>query len=301
MKRILVPCDFSEPAQEAYRFALDLARANDGEIYVLKAIDLPLLYESALGVQPYVLEKSLLDDMKQSAMSSFEVLRQKYPANIDNVTFKVDFGPVTMTINQFIKDYKIDLVVMGTHGASGWKEYFFGSNTERVVRFSKVPVIAVRKAPEVSSIKNIVFPTSLDFDQLGLLAEIKSLQQFFGATLHVLYINTPSDFKREPEIQLSLREFANFYRLSNFTLNVRNDAYEMDGIISFTQEIEADFVAMATHSRKGLLHLLTGSIAEDVVNHIHCPIWTYSLKSESSKEGGLYEEDTSTNRLFSMR
>lgn len=305
MKKILVPCDFSEPAQQAYKFAIDLASANNGEVIVVKAIDIPLMYESAFGVQPYVLEKSLLDDLRDSAALSFTTLKQKFPDRDVAITFKVEFGPITLTIKQFIEEHKIDLVVMGTHGADGWKEYVLGSNTERVVRFSTVPVIAVRVAPDIASIKNIVFPTALNFDQIQLVSEIKAIQSFFGAALHVLYINTPSDFKRDPEIQLSLREFANFYKLSNYTLNIRNDAYEMDGIISFAQEINADLVTMGTHARKGLLHLVTGSITEDVVNHIHCPIWTYSLKSkqrlESSWEGGQYEKDTGTNRLLSVR
>jgi nucleotide-binding universal stress UspA family protein len=306
MKKILVPCDFSEPAQEAYKFALDLASASGGEVIVIKAIDLPLMYESAFGVQPYVLEKSLLDDLRDAATASFEKLKLKFlHVQQVHVTFKVEFGPVALAIRQCIDDYKIDLVVMGTYGAEGWKEYVFGSNTEKVVRFSTVPVIAVRAAPALASIKNIVFPTTLDFDQRPLLSKVKALQEFFGAALHVLYVNTPNDFKRDPEIQLSLKEFANYYKLSNYTLNIRNDAYEMDGIISFAEEIEADFVMMATHSRKGIMHLLSGSIAEDVVNHIGCPIWTCSLKSktklESSLEGGNYEEDTRSNRLLSVR
>jgi nucleotide-binding universal stress UspA family protein len=305
MKKILVPCDFSEPAQQAYKFAIDLAGVSDGEVIVVKAIDIPLMYESAFGVQPYVLEKSLLDDLRDSAISNFEMLKKKFPNKNALVTFKVEFGPITLTIKQFIEEHTIDLVVMGTHGADGWKEYVWGSNTERVVRFSPVPVIAVRVAPELDSIKNIVFPTSLNFDQIQLVSEVKALQTFFGAMLHVLYINTPSNFKRDPELQLSLKEFANFYKLSNYSLNVRNDAYEMDGIISFTQEIKADLVMMGTHARKGLLHLVAGSITEDVVNHIHCPIWTYSLKSkqklESSWEGGQYEKDTGANRLLSVR
>lgn len=305
MKKILVPCDFSEPAQQAYKFAIDLAHANNGEVIVLKAIDIPLMYESAFGVQPYVLEKSLLDDLRDTANASFEVLKQKFASKGVVITFKVEFGPITLAIKQFAEDYNVDLIIMGTHGAEGWKEYLLGSNTERIVRFAKVPVIAVRVAPDIKSIKNIVFPTSIDFDQLQLVSEVKAIQRFFGAALHVLYINTPSDFKRDPEIQLSLKEFANFYKLSNYTLNVRNDAYEMDGIISFAQEINADLVTMGTHARKGLMHLITGSIAEDVVNHINCPIWTYSLKSkqklQSSWEGGHYEEDTSANRLLSVR
>jgi nucleotide-binding universal stress UspA family protein len=75
-----------------------------------------------------------------------------------------------------------------------------------------------------------------------------------------------------------LKEYARHFKFTNFTLNLRQDHYEPDGIISFAKEIKADVLAMATHGRKGLSHFISGSITEDVVNHVTCPIWTYSLK-----------------------
>lgn len=100
------------------------------------------------------------------------------------------------------------------------------------------------------------------------------LQEFFGAKLHILFLNTPFNFIRDNE----LKDYASRHNFTNFTLNLRQDRYEPDGIISFVQEIKADMLAMATHGRKGLSHFITGSITEDVVNHIECPVWTYALK-----------------------
>jgi SRSO17 transposase len=74
-----------------------------------------------------------------------------------------------------------------------------------------------------------------------------------------------------------------FYCLINALLYLpkewceRKDAFEMDGILSFALETKSDIIAMATHGHRGLFHLLAGSIAEDVVNHGTCPIWTYSI------------------------
>jgi nucleotide-binding universal stress UspA family protein len=297
MKKILVPCDFSEPAMEAYKFALAVARVSFGEVYVLKAIDLPIMYESAFGVQPYIVDSRLLKELEDNAYKQFDKLKSQVFAEDVKASFQTAYGPVSLSIRQFITDHDIDLVVMGTHGAGGVKEYFIGSNTEKIVRTSPVPVFAIRKAPELSSIKNIVFPTTLEFNRTHLLEEIKALQEFFGATLHVLLINTPMDFRTDRDMKLVMEEFAKHYKLHDYTLNIRNDAYEMDGIIDFAKEIHANMVAMATHGRRGLLHLLTGSIAEDVVNHVSCPIWTCSLKGlkkESQKEN-VYEKNSSAH------
>lgn len=62
--------------------------------------------------------------------------------------------------------------------------------------------------------------------------------------------------------------------LTNFTLNVYNDEEEKTGVMNFARMKEADMIAMGTHGRKGIGHLLIGSIAEDVVNHVDIPIWT---------------------------
>ena len=66
--------------------------------------------------------------------------------------------------------------------------------------------------------------------------------------------------------------------MNNYTLNIFNDTYEESGVISFAQMIKADMIAMGTHGRKGINHIISGSLAEDVVNHIDCPIWTYTIK-----------------------
>jgi nucleotide-binding universal stress UspA family protein len=277
MKRILVPCDFSESAIQAYIFALNLAAQTQAEVYVLKVIDMPFVYEVPIGVAQYYVDSNILKQAEDQARKNFEKLKGEHTKQ-EGVTFTTIVGPVTITIRQFILEQGIDLVVMGTLGASGWKEYFVGSNTEKVVRFSPVPVLAVRKAQVLSRIKNIVFPTTLEFDQVDLVYRIKDLQSHFSAMLHLLLINTPGNMKRTKDEMEMMEEYAHYYKLKDYSLNTRNDFYEQDGIINFAHEIKADMIAMGTHARKGLAHLFMGSVTEDVVNHVDCPIWTYSVR-----------------------
>jgi hypothetical protein len=169
------------------------------------------------------------------------------------------------------------LVVMGTHGASGLKEYLIGSNTEKMVRLSPVPVLTVRKSFDLPQIKDIVFPTNLHLDQVNLVARIKEVQSFFSAKLHLLLVNTPYNMKRTIDETQMMEGYAKHYKLRDYTLNTRNDFHVEDGIINFAHEIKADMIAMGTHGRRGLAHLFMGSVAEEVVNKVDCPIWTYSI------------------------
>lgn len=273
MKKIIVPCDFSAPALEAVRFAASIARKSKGEVTLLHTIALPSLYNSSVVM---AFEAEYMKETRTSMLSELQKVKSKYIGANVRVKMEVEFGDLMLQLDTKIRDEKYDLVVMGTHGASGLKEYTIGSNAEKVVRNSPIPVISVRKTP--TQIKNIVFPVKPDLDQEKLTMAVKDLQNFFDAKLHVVFINTPGLFKRDSETIPLLEKFAKRFMLKNYTLNIFGDVDQEEGIINFCKKMKADMVVMRTHGRRGLAHLASGSIAEDVVNHIECPIWTLKVK-----------------------
>lgn len=283
MKKILVPCDFSAPSKEAYKFALEIASLSKGEIYVVHNIEVPLVYETTFGIQPYLTDSEAGKNLKLQATQAFNKMKHTFytPANT-TVHFQTINDLLLPGIRAFIQEHQIDLVVMGTSGSNGLEEFLIGSNTEKIVRFSSAPVIAVKKASACGAIQHIVFPNNLELNQSGLVDHVKNLQEFFKAKLHVLTVTTPSHFRTDQEAHEALSEFARHYKLENYTLNFRSNYTERDGILSFAKEIEAKMIAIGTNSRKGLSHLLNASIAESVVNHLECLVWTYSIKQEKS-------------------
>jgi len=281
MKKILVPCDFSDTARQAYKFALDIASANAGEVIVLKIIDLTPIYIESLDSNPYYVNTmSILAELEQEAKMDFENLKKHNGTANVPVTFVVEKGIVSQAILKHIHEQNADLVVMGTHGASGLKEFLIGSNTEKIVRTAPVPVFAVHRATPVSGIKNIVFPTTLDLTQNMLANKVKDLQVLFNAKLHILYVKTPTDPTSEKELKISLDNFAGFYGFENFTTHITHEYNEQDGILKFASRTPHSIVAMATHGHTGLNHFVMGSIAEDIVNHAHETIWTYSFRED---------------------
>ncbi len=174
----------------------------------------------------------------------------------------------------------IDIVIMGSHGASGLREYFIGSNAEKIIRKSPVPVVVTKDYYE-GPIKNIVFPNSLEEEnQAELVARVKELQKFFKAHLHLVWINTPLNFSSDAVTHQRLETFAKHFALKDYSINIYNHSNEEEGIIQFTKSVKGDIIAMGTHGRKGITHLLNGSIAEDVANHTDSLIWTYTMKHE---------------------
>lgn len=276
MKKILVPCDFSDSAVQAFKFAVDIASQNNGEIVLLNVVEIPVVHDSVM-MPALSYEETYLKEMKDRADKDFAKMKSKWAKNGPKITTYVQYGATTPTISRFVEEHKISLVIMGTKGASGLKEFFVGSNTEKIVRWCPVPVISIKNAVKASGIKNIVFPSTLHDDEEKLTMKVKALQDFFKAKLHVLYINTPANFRTDVVNHERLEAFAKRFMLKNYTLNVYNDLNEESGVANFSKEVNGNMIAMATHGRKGLSHLMSGSIAEDVVNHIECPIWTWKV------------------------
>jgi nucleotide-binding universal stress UspA family protein len=277
MKKILVPCDFSKPAVGAFRFALDMARKSKGMVQLINVIELPAIHDPI--IMPVVtLEKDFMKELKEKVKGQFEKLITRNNTEGITVSSNIEFGSPARLIAGFAKKKSIDLIVMGSHGASGMREYFVGSNAEKVVRNSTVPVM-VTKNYYKGAVKNIVFPNSLETEkQEGLIKRVKELQAFFKATVHILYVNTPANFTADNITTNRLKEFAKTFLFKNYTLNVYNYPFEETGIIQFTKSIKGDLIAMGTHGRTGISHFLNGSLAEDVVNHADCPIWTYATR-----------------------
>lgn len=278
MKKILVPCDFSEQAINAFRLALEISTESKGEVHLLNVVELPVLHDSML-MPVLTFEQALLEELRTKADKQFGKLIKKYAKENQKVISLIQFGGTSTMIINYIKDNNIDLVVMGSKGASGVKEVLVGSNAEKIVRSSPAPVLVVKKYVKASSIRNIVFPNTLQQDQEDLTMKIKALQNFFKARLHVVFVNTPSNFTRDVITRKKLNDFAKRFLLKDVTLNIYNDPFEESGVITFAHEIKADMIVMGTHGRKGVRHILSGSVAEDVVNHVDCPIWTYSIKT----------------------
>lgn len=280
MKTILVPCDFSKPAVNAYRFALDVAAQSKGTVHLLNVIELPVLQDTML-MPALNFEEQLIIDLRKKAEKDFNKLLSKYPAPKGvRIVFKIEFGAVSRMILDYIKPQSIDIVIMGSHGATGLREIFVGSNAEKIVRSSSVPVLVLKNYYK-SPIKNIVFPNTLETEhQEDLVMKVKALQDFFKAKLHIVFINTPLSFTSDTVTHERLNTFAKRFLLKDYTINVFNQGDEEEGIIQFTKMIGADLIAMGTHGRKGIAHIFNGSLAEDVVNHTKGLVWTYSLKNE---------------------
>ena len=282
MKTILVPYDFSKEAMYALEFAKELAKKTKNKLELFHVIELPTPQSfnsygeagtfSAEANQIYTVE--LIEKRKKQLAELKDVLGNQ------DFTFeaKMVFGNPFAGIAREIAEAKADLVVMGSKGSSGFEEVLIGSNTEKVVRHASCPVITIKGPSSLRELKKVVFASDFKEVPSDVVARLKELLKVFHAELHLVKINTPSMFETSRVSQQKMEAFASDFEIEAKSMEVYNSPSEEEGILDYAEDIDADIIAMATHGRTGFLHLLSGSIAEDVVNAAPRPVWTMKSK-----------------------
>lgn len=288
MKRILVPTDFSECSYYAAEVSAQLAKKTGARVFLLHALEVPQ-YSSN---EPY-------PTMSNTAEGIFmmKLVKQEYEKLISQDFFKgVDVAEVVQwenvydTITKQAEEHDIDLIVMGSHGAKGAKEFFVGSNAEKIVRTAACPVITVKERSENFAPKTLVYASSFYGETVEAFGEIKELLDLFNPEVHLLKVITPGNFEATDYSERLMKEFAEHYDLKNYSMNIYNEMTVERGIHEFANSRKADILAMETHGRRGLAHFFRQSLAEDVANHTRLPLITMRIPEEEQNNGGIFPD-----------
>ena len=276
MKRILVPVDFSKEAEAAARVAANIAKKTNSEIFLVHMLELPVSTIDPAEMNTISSEPQIIYFMKL-AHKKFETFKKlsffKGLRVIETVQFQHAFSGI---IDESTKN-NIDLIVMGSQGASGLQEMFIGSNTEKVVRKSKVPVLVIKKDIKKFDIKNILFASDFNKESKSTFQRVVDFAKLFDAKINLLYVNTIHNFNTSDNIEKRIAKFMKDFDFDNYKTNIYNDISIEKGILSFGRKINADLIALNTHGRSGLSQLFNGSIGQELANHALRPVITFKI------------------------
>ena len=274
MTRLLVPIDFSIYAENALKTAAIIARNNNAEIFILHLLELPSQMQDAITNGNTIPEVMLF--IKKANEKIEKITEQAY---LDGLTVHtiVQFEKAFSGILTFIEKNQIDLIVMGSHGTSGVEELLVGSNAEKVVRLSSVPVLVIKKNPDSVKFDNFVFASDFSKEIKKPFKKMLKFAEIFNAKLSLVMICSPNSFKTTIEAEKTMNKFIKKYTVKNHSLHIFNDTNIENGIINFSQHIGADLIGICTHGRTGLAHFFNGSISEDIVNHTSKPVITFKI------------------------
>lgn len=277
MKKIIIPVDFSTYSENALRTAAFIAEKDTAELIVVHMLEFShaLISQSEVYVQEQAVFYLKLAEKKMK-----EFLNKSYLKDVI-VTPIIKHYKIFSELKDIANEKEADLIVMGSHGVSGLKELFVGSNTEKVVRSSEIPVLVVKDTPVLEVFKNAVFACDFSKDDIIPYQKTKALLSELECKLQLLYVNSPYDkFKSTEEQQKLFSEFLEAAEgdtpLLNEIISVSDYTVER-GILQYANTHKTDLIIMATHGKKGLTHFMDGSISEDVANHATLPVLTIRM------------------------
>ncbi len=277
MKKIIVPIDFSEYSEYALETAAMLARKNKAEILALHMLEMSEAILTRAGTD---MQMETLFFLQLAEKKFEEFLNKDYLKDVKVIPIVKHFR-VFSEVNDVAKEYGADLVVMGSHGASGIKEFFIGSNTEKVVRHSNIPVLVIKHNPILTDFDKVIF--ACDFSDDAVKPYINACKFFkkLGSEMHMIYVNLPNEsFRSTLEMENKVNTF--FKKAEGDLDHYNGVKYFSDytieqGILNYANIIGADLIALATHGRTGLAHFFEGSISEDIANHSVLPVMTFKV------------------------
>lgn len=274
MKTIIVPIDFSEQSENALKVAASLAKKHGSEIIALHMLELnEAMISSSEGFHPE--QTVFLIKMAEKRINEF--LDKPYLEGVKNVTPIIKHFKVFSEVNDVAEKHGADMIIMGSHGSDGLKEIFVGSNAEKVVRNSEIPVLVIKDEMEDFKAENFVFACAFKDESLKAFKKAQEFADKLSAKLHLVYINTPGDnFLSTQDAYEKVNKYLQKAGAGK-EVNVYNDYSVEKGVLNFSESIQADVIGIPTHGRKGLSHFFMGSIGEDITNHSKIPVITFKI------------------------
>jgi len=200
MKNILIPTDFSDNAYKAIVYAINLYKGEACTIHLLHTYT-PAIYQSE-----YLLHSpgqlGLGDIYKTESETRLDELKEKINSNFGNPKHKFvthsAFSILMEAIDELVESKVIDLIVMGTQGATGAKEIFLGSSTVHTIKRAKCPVLAVPFNFEYEKPEKILFPTDYEIDYKTLLIrELLSIAEIHKSTIDIMHVRSNYELDKE--------------------------------------------------------------------------------------------------------
>lgn len=273
LERLLVPLDGSELAESILIQVRRLLFRKDAEVLLLRAVTLPPSVEADAG-EP-------LDLLWSRATEHLQNVQGRLSSEGVRVRSSVAEGFPANVILETAKKEKATLIAMSTHGRSGLSRWVFGSVTEKVLRASPVPVLAVPSFAGIGGdaflgrgrelpFGKIVLPIAAGDLSLDAVPPALEIAELFGSHVYLVHVCEG----RECLVQVpQMRQAYDLLQRSGVAVEpLMKQGDPAVQILETCRETGADLIAMTTHGHSGLSRWMLGSVAEKVLRAAHLPL-----------------------------
>ncbi|MEP7264942.1 MAG: universal stress protein [Bacteroidota bacterium] len=280
VRSILVPVDFSADSLHALNYAASLAFAISSRLHVCHIAPVSILISSKQGNNSDDVS-GIANDMMVKQQEIVDAVLKKYPGL--KIDFSVSTGIVKDKILATALGNHSDLIIMGTHGASGWKEYVLGTNAEAIVQNAEIPVLVVPYSVKTIEFKKIAIATTFNAYDFQTLFQVTELFKPFHPEIEVLHVEE----KNENATLIKLRDdFAKQVKSSITYDKVKFKIVESDDVYLAVHDfIKANNIniLVISSNRKNVFEQFTGrSFSKKMVFHTEVPLLIYHDHNKSS-------------------
>lgn len=272
MKNILIPTDFSDNAYKAIFYAIRLLKDENCTFHLLHTYT-PAIYQSE-----YLLHSpgqlGLGDIYRTDSETKLEELKQKVISQFNNPQhiFKTysAFSVLMDAIDELVESKKIDLIIMGTQGATGAKEIFLGSSTVHTIKRAKCPVLAIPFDFNIEMPKKILFPTDYEIEyNFALIKQVLFIAKVHKSTLDIMHVRSGYELSEEQK--------KNKIKLDHLLAETKHKFHELpdQGIIeainSIQVELNHQMLVMVKNKHSFLENLFLKPVINQIGFHSNIP------------------------------
>jgi len=280
MKKIVLPTDFSDNALNAINYALQLFKNDVCTFYLLNTYT-PMIYtyEYQINADQHMMEA--VDLVKKTSQTKLDKLlislKNKYNNPKHTFTTVSSFSVLSDEVVEFTDKHNIDLVVMGTKGASKAREVLFGSNTIHVIKKAKCPVLAIPENFDFEAPKEILFPTDykVNFRSTNL-ALLSKLANMFNPRINILHTFNDNELS-EDQVKNKQALDNYFSTTAHLFHNVSNQKLT-DAIEKFQLRAKINLLVMINARHSFFEKLFSKSAIHEIALHLNIPLLVIPAK-----------------------
>lgn len=273
MKKILFPTDFSETANNAFLYALNLAKSIDAQVYVLHVYELPMITGS--------LSAGLIQNVYETVeLGSFDNFKDNIPQlrqiAVENglneipIKFILEEGNFLYILREIIGEESVDFVVMGTDGNSGIEKMLFGSNTINAITSMKVPILSVPHGMSFKGFKNIGFTTVFDQKDKDALKYLIEIANRHHAKIHCMHVSKDGKFNQQ-----AMKDWQDQFAGDPIVFEVYHDADPVNAVLDFIKEKQIDLLTVVSRNKGFFDKIFSPGFTKKIANKNITPLFVF--------------------------
>ncbi len=267
MKKILVGIDFLDCSINALIHAISIANIAKSDI-ILLWVNRPEYNKEVFLFEP--------DKLQLVVKEKFQELIDKYQPTLDGkMTYKIREGKVYKEVVSEAEESKADLIIIGTHGSSGFEEFWIGSNANKVVSFTKLPIITIRGGIDIRRpLNRIVMPIDSTLETRQKVPFTAKLAKMHDAEIFVVSVYTT----KVRAVRIRVDSYTDQVKEYLDEMEVKHtvDTLDADNLttasIEYAKKINANLISIMTEQERTTTNLWLGSYAQQMVNHSPFPV-----------------------------